>query len=104
MSDNNPVILLVDDEDYILRAIRRAMPNNANIYEARSGFEALIILGKLEKVDLIITDIKMDGMDGFQLIYEVKKNKNHSDVPFLFVTGLTDIDDKIKGLKLRAIE
>jgi putative nucleotidyltransferase with HDIG domain len=69
----NESILFVDDEKQILDALKRTFFNSRyNLFFAESGVEALNILEK-EKIDLLISDAKMPGMDGYQLLVKVKE-------------------------------
>src|SRR6185369_12999092 len=51
--------------------------------------------------DLIISDTKMPEMDGFELIERLRKNPDWAPIPFIFLTGVSDVEDKIRGLELR---
>jgi YesN/AraC family two-component response regulator len=65
-------ILLVDDEAAILRAFQRAMRDpDWDIFLAQDGLEALAILAK-QKIDIIISDMRMPKMNGYQLLQQVK--------------------------------
>jgi len=69
----NEAILFVDDENAILRALNRAFFGSGyEVLTAGSGEEALEILQR-KKIDLLVTDVKMQGMDGFQLLTQVKE-------------------------------
>ncbi|HXH71885.1 MAG TPA: response regulator [Mariprofundaceae bacterium] len=67
------------------------------VLEAEDGKSALALL-KNRHVDLILTDIMMPNMDGWQLSAEVRKDKRFNMTPFVFLSVLDDLDDQIKGL------
>jgi len=67
------------------------------VLEAEDGQSALALL-KNRHVDLILTDIMMPNMDGWQLSAEVRKDKRFNMTPFVFLSVLDDLDDQIKGL------
>lgn len=98
-------ILVVDDKQearYFLEYLLKE--NNYNISCAANGKEALGILHE-KKVDVIISDILMPVMDGFQLCREVKKDEKLKRIPFIFYTATyVEAKDKEYGLKLGAVE
>ncbi len=67
------------------------------VLEANDGESTLALLKK-RHVDLILTDIMMPNMDGWQLSAEVRKDKRFNMTPFVFLSVLDDLDDQIKGL------
>ncbi len=69
------------------------------ILEAEDGKQALDILAE-SHVDLILADIMMPNMDGWEFYTEVRKQKKFNLTPFVFLTILDDLDDQIKGLTL----
>ncbi len=78
-------ILFVDDEDHILKAIARLMRNEPYIlFFASSGREALEIL-KSEKIDIVVSDMRMPEMDGLTLIKQIKER--YPDVTRIILSG-----------------
>ncbi|MFA5110808.1 MAG: HD domain-containing phosphohydrolase [Desulfobaccales bacterium] len=78
-------ILIVDDDDSIRRILKEYLEmNGLSCKEASSAIEALEILGR-ENIDLIVSDIKMGGQDGVELMQEVRKDDPH--IPFIMMTG-----------------
>jgi PAS domain S-box-containing protein len=96
-------ILIVDDivdNLYVLEALLKGM--GYNTYMAHNGIEALEILEKTE-IDVIISDILMPKMDGFQLCFNVKTDEKLSEIPFVFYTATyTTEKDKKFALDLGA--
>lgn len=85
MKEGRPVLLLVDDEAGILSALRRSLRREGwVILTAESGPEALEALAR-EPVDLVVSDQKMPGMSGTQLLQEVARR--HADVARVVLTG-----------------
>jgi DNA-binding response OmpR family regulator len=96
-------ILLVDDVQESLEILREIFETMGyTVLTARNGLEGLEVLKK-ERVDLIISDVLMPKMDGFQFCREVKKHKNFKKTPFIFYTAnYTDPEDEKFGLDLGA--
>lgn len=90
-------ILIVDDEDIARANMEHVLRKDGyNCKSANNGVEALKIL-KDDDIDLIISDLKMDQMDGLELLEEV--NRSHHDIPMIMVTGFATVDSAVKALK-----
>lgn len=96
-----PVILLVDDEEEILDFLERTLCSKYSILRADSGKSALKIL-EAEAVQLVVSDVMMDEMDGFELCRQIKSNFEHSHIPVILLTAKNTIQSKIEGLELGA--
>ena len=80
-------ILLVDDEDTLRYVLRETLIGEGySVDVANDGFQALEHV-KLKSYDLLITDIKMHGMDGLQLIREIKRNGSHLKIVIITAYG-----------------
>ena len=95
-------ILVVDDSElirnfhsYILRSA------GFNVVVANDGYEALEQI-YIKKMDLVITDINMPKMDGYQLIEKIRSDAQFEDVPIVIVSTEEEIQDKEKGFDLGA--
>lgn len=95
------VILLVDDNDEILEFLERMLRSKYTILKAEDGAEALKILEK-EAVQLIISDVMMPVMDGFELCKRIKSNFEFSHIPVILLTAKNAIQAKVEGLELGA--
>jgi phosphoserine phosphatase RsbU/P len=101
---NNASILIVDDNVRNLQVLGGFLKNEGLIAEfAIDGNSALSWLGK-KKFDLILLDIMMPGMDGFELSARIKENPTNCDTPFIFITAKTDTDSIIKGFGLGSVD
>ncbi len=90
-------ILIVDDEEAGRKLIKTILSQaNYDTYEAPNGEEALRILYQ-EIPDLIILDIRMPKMDGYQLCYEIRSNISFKNIPVIMLTVMGDTLDKIRG-------
>jgi DNA-binding response OmpR family regulator len=96
-----PLILIVDDEEEILDFLERILSSRYNILRAQNGKEALEILDN-EAVQLVISDVMMPEMEGFEFCKLIKSNFNHSHIPVILLTAKDSLQSKVKGLELGA--
>lgn len=96
-----PIILLVDDNEEILEFIESELEDKYTILKALNGQLALNILKK-DTVQLIISDIMMPEMDGFELCKIVKTNFEYSHIPVILLTAKNTLQSKIQGLEIGA--
>ena len=94
----NPVILLVDDHEDILEFLSGDLSDKYAVLTALDGEQALGILSK-EMVHLVISDVMMPVMDGFQLCREIKTNVDYSHIPVILLTAKNSLQSKIEGLE-----
>jgi PAS domain S-box-containing protein len=98
MMKDKPVILVVDDQPQNVDLLEAYLvPQGYEIVKASSGKEAL---GKLSgnHIDLMLLDVIMPGMDGFEVTRRVRKDNTHRLLPIILVTALRDVDDRVKGI------
>ena len=99
---DKPIILIVDDEEANLQLIGKILQNlDVDITLASSGKEALQLLESLVP-DLIILDIIMPSMSGFDVCRKIKSLKPTSEVPIIFLSAKVDSEDIIKGFDIGA--
>ena len=91
-------ILIVDDENMQIKALGHLLENDYTVYVAKSGEAALEVAEKYMP-DLILLDIMMTGMDGYETITHLKAKPSTQNIPVIFTTGLRNVEDEIKGLK-----
>src|SRR5688500_13334136 len=96
-----PTILLVDDEEDILEFLERILSPRYRILATESGDEALKLLDEAT-VQLIISDVMMPEMYGFELCRHIKSNFEYSHIPVILLTAKNTIQSKIEGLELGA--
>lgn len=99
----NNSILIVDDEKVNILALTRILRRDYVIYVATTGKDALE-LAKLHLPCIIILDILMPDMDGYEVITELKATAETKDIPVIFVTGLSNVGNEEKGLALGAAD
>ncbi|MDR0434850.1 MAG: response regulator [Gracilibacteraceae bacterium] len=94
-------ILVVDDNQTNLRVINTQLADDYYVALAASGEQALRICAT-EKPDLILLDVFMPGMDGFETLRQIKTNAQLIGIPVIFLTGSNEIGVEVKGLSLGA--
>ena len=99
-----PNILVVDDTPANLRLLCEILDNKGfRVREVPNGNLALKVAEK-EKPDLILLDIMMPDMDGFEVCRLIKENQNLKDVPIIFISALNDTIDIVKAFKVGAAD
>ena len=93
-----PIILVVDDNQDMLSFVSSCMAESYHVCTATDGRMALDILGR-EQVSLIISDVMMPGIDGFELCRRVKTDINLSHIPVILLTARTTDVSRIEGLQ-----
>ena len=97
-------ILVVDDTPVNLRVLTEMLKrHDFNVYSAPDGPTALEIV-QSEALDLILLDIKMPGMDGYMVCEKIKADERFADIPVIFISALTDIDDIVKGFDTGGVD
>ncbi len=99
-------ILLVDDVPENIYSLKMMIEDSfdVRIYSALNAQEGIEILMK-ENVDLILTDVQMPDIDGFEFVDYIKNIERTKDIPVIFITGIYDKDEyKTKGYNLGAVE
>ncbi len=99
-----PKILIIDDDPANIRLLELILKNeNFNIISALNG-EYGIHLAKEENPNIIILDIMMPKMDGYQVCKKLKKAPDTKNIPVFFITAKTDSEGVVKGFKLGAAD
>lgn len=98
---NRPTVLLVDDNEEILDFISDDLSERYSVITARNGREALDLLN-VHSVQLVISDIMMPEIDGFELCRLIKSDFEYSHIPVVLLTARNTLQSKIEGLELGA--
>ena len=101
---NSATILLVDDEPINIKVFGTFLSEFYNVLAATSGQHALQLVKGAKKPDLILLDVMMPGMDGYEVIRILKADPETQNIPVMFVTALCDDADEELGLKLGAAD
>jgi sigma-B regulation protein RsbU (phosphoserine phosphatase) len=101
---NTESILLVDDNPTNLQVLFQTLDGvGCKLLVAKNGEMALSITEKA-RPDLILLDIMMPGIDGYEVCRQLKSEAGTADIPVIFLSALGDTEDKVKGLQLGAVD
>lgn len=96
-------LLLVDDEKAFLDTItKRLEKRKMNVSSVHSGEDALKLLGKIKKIEVVILDVKMPGMDGIETLINIKDDFPLVEV--IMLTGHATVETAIEGMKIGAFD
>ncbi len=96
-------IFVVDDNDTNLVSIAEALEQHYRIITIPSAMKLFSLLDKLTP-SLILLDVEMPGIDGYEAIKRLKENPAHADIPVIFLTGFNDSDSEARGIELGAAD
>jgi len=99
-----PTILIVDDMPDNLQLLSQLFKDDYSVLVARSGEQALGLCQSNTPPDLVLLDIMMPGMDGFEVAKRMREHPTSETIPVIFVTAMTDEDARLKGLELGAVD
>jgi DNA-binding response OmpR family regulator len=94
-------LLLVDDNALMIKFLHEELSEKYTLFDATNGKEALQVL-KEETVQLIVSDVMMPEIDGFELCQIIKSNIEFSHIPIILLTAKNTLQSKVKGLELGA--
>jgi sigma-B regulation protein RsbU (phosphoserine phosphatase) len=100
----NKSILIVDDTPINIGVISGALKDTYKTKVATSGERALVIANGDDKPDLILLDVMMPEMDGYEVCRRLKANPDTREIPVIFLTGQTAADDETKGFEVGAVD
>jgi ligand-binding sensor domain-containing protein/AraC-like DNA-binding protein/nitrogen-specific signal transduction histidine kinase len=98
---NNIRLLIIDDDEEIKEYIQTVMNEYFVTKTAPDGQKGLLLVKEF-KPDIILCDVLMPDMSGFEVIKQLKKDKETSHIPVILLTSLTDEEDKVKGFECGA--
>ena len=102
MTENS--ILIIDDDLILLKTAEEILSEQYHVSVSKSGIQALNLLKKHIIPDLILLDIHMPEMDGYETLEEIKKIDGCELIPIIFLTGFSEMDYEVKGLKAGAVD
>lgn len=99
-----PSVIIVDDNTNNLHVLAHILRNKGfKVATIKDGFKALKFIQQ-KKPDLVLLDIMMPGMDGYEVCKKLKSNVTTKDIPIIFITALSNTEDKIQGFELGCVD
>ena len=99
-----PYILAVDDEQLNLELLRFILERNQYEFVGTSDDDYFFELLQERKPDLILLDVIMPRIEGFELCEKVKTFKEYRDIPIIFLTGKVNVKDKVRGFEVGGVD
>ena len=99
-----PTLMVVDDTPINLSLMNELLRDDYRLLVANGGERALKLLETGSRPDLILLDIMMPDIDGYEVLRRIKQNPDTRDIPVIFHTAKTEIDDETLGLQLGAVD
>ncbi|HBC74236.1 MAG: hypothetical protein A2008_02435 [Candidatus Wallbacteria bacterium GWC2_49_35] len=97
-------ILIVDDTLAALKLLTDTLTNEGYIVRPASNGERALSSVQAEQPELIILDVRMPGLDGFEVCRRLKEQSCSRDIPILFLSAATDLEERVKGFALGAVD
>lgn len=94
-------VLVVDDDEEIREYLQRELGHIYKVITGKNGVEALQVLLR-QRIDLIVSDVKMPEMDGFTLLKKIRSNNNISHIPVILLTSQVEFQTRMKGWNVGA--
>lgn len=101
-SPDSPKVLVVDDAEEVLELHRSILAEQYLVFTSSSGERALEIAPQL-KPEVILLDVSMDGLDGYETCKKLKSNPETSDVDVIFISAADTVQEKLKGFEVGAV-
>lgn len=98
------VLLIVDDVLLNTQILKTVLQDSYEIKTANDGSTALKLSQQEPLPDLILLDVKMPDMNGYEVMHKLKSNEQTEDIPVIFITGSDTIEDEEKGLTMGAVD
>ena len=101
-SSDKKIILIVDDEPINITLLAGILKETYKVKMAKDGERAMKIANTVPAPDLILLDVMMPGMDGYEVCRRLKDDAATKTIPVVFVTGLTNEEEQARGLEMGA--
>ena len=102
--NKKPSILIVDDESFYTEVLDNLLREEYDINIVSNGTDALAKAVELPQPDLILLDIMMEDMDGYEVCKHLKQDLATKEIPVIFLTAKSDVDDEVLGFNLGAVD
>lgn len=104
LSTAKPLLLIVDDVPSNIHVLAKSLQADFDIMIATDGPSALALIYEQERPDLVLLDIMMPGMDGYEVCKQLQRDSSTSSIPIIFVTAKSDAADETYGFQLGAVD
>ncbi len=102
--NNKQRILIVDDEKFNRQMLSELLLPYYDVFLAKDGEQAIALAGAEPPPDLILLDVVMPDMDGYEVLRRLRADERTCNISVMFVTGMSDEDDETKGLDMGAVD
>ncbi len=102
--DDKATILIVDDEPVNIQLLASSLKAHYHLKIATTGEQCIQLSESEPPPDLILLDIEMPKMNGYEVCKQLKKNEMTASIPIIFITAMNQDDDEEKGLRLGAVD
>ena len=104
MTESRPVVLVVDDTPANIELLHNILRDDYKIKVATDGEKGLELAARDPRPDIVLLDIMMPGISGYEVINKLKENAETSAIPVVFITAKSQVKDEQKGLALGAVD
>ncbi|HPO49176.1 MAG TPA: ATP-binding protein [Spirochaetota bacterium] len=102
--ENKATLLIVEDNKDLLSYLKKSFEAEYNVAVAENGLKALEKIEKIRKPDLIVSDLMMDGLNGYDFFVKLSSDLRFNDIPFIFLSAVTSFNEKLKILETGAVD
>jgi len=99
----NKKIIVVDDNPENLSALKNTLKNNYAVFPCPSALKMFDLMTHV-KPDMILLDVEMPEMNGYEAAQKLKSDAQYKEIPFMFLTSMDDEESKKKGFSLGAVD
>jgi DNA-binding response OmpR family regulator len=101
---NKGAILVVDDTHANLKLLTDILAAEGYQVRPADGGEIALASVAAAPPDLVLLDIRMPGMDGFEVFRRLRMREESRDIPVMFISAVTEVEQRVEGLKLGAVD
>lgn len=102
--NNKQRILIVDDEKFNRLMLSELLLPDYEVFLAKNGEQAIACARATPPPDLILLDVIMPGMDGYEVLRRLRADERTCNIPVMFITGMCEAEDETKGLDMGAVD